>query len=319
MVRPLTGSHIWDPEGANSHPRLLSLIDRARLSPALPTAVVYPCEQSSLHAAVQAAQLGLVSAVYYGPEKKIRELAHRLNITLVGDVIDTGDAPSAAARRAVADAVSGRIRALMKGSLHTDELLTAVVARDSGLRGESRITHTFVFDVPRYDKLLAVSDAVINIAPDVRTKADAIVNACHMLRALEIPHPRIAIAAAVETINPAIAATLDAQELVALARAGRFGNAIVEGPMGLDVAVSGRAAQIKGLQSQVAGRPDLVVVPDLNAGNILYKSLVYMAGAECAGVVQGARLPVILTSRADSAFSRLASCALASILSAKAT
>ena len=319
MVRPLTGSHIWDPEGANSHPRLLSLIDRARLSPALPTAVVYPCEQSSLHAAVQAAQLGLVSAVYYGPEKKIRELAHRLNITLVGDVIDTGDAPSAAARRAVADAVSGRIRALMKGSLHTDELLTAVVARDSGLRGESRITHTFVFDVPRYDKLLAVSDAVFNIAPDVRTKADAIVNACHMLRALEIPHPRIAIAAAVETINPAIAATLDAQELVALARAGRFGNAIVEGPMGLDVAVSGRAAQIKGLQSQVAGRPDLVVVPDLNAGNILYKSLVYMAGAECAGVVQGARLPVILTSRADSAFSRLASCALASILSAKAT
>lgn len=268
---------------------------------------------------MQAAQLGLVSAVYYGPEKKIRELAHRLNITLVGDVIDTGDAPSAAARRAVADAVSGRIRALMKGSLHTDELLTAVVARDSGLRGESRITHTFVFDVPRYDKLLAVSDAVINIAPDVRTKADAIVNACHMLRALEIPQPRIAIAAAVETINPAIAATLDAQELVALARAGRFGNAIVEGPMGLDVAVSGRAAQIKGLQSQVAGRPDLVVVPDLNAGNILYKSLVYMAGAECAGVVQGARLPVILTSRADSAFSRLASCALASILSAKAT
>lgn len=268
---------------------------------------------------MQAAQLGLVSAVYYGPEKKIRELAHRLNITLVGDVVDTGDVPSAAARRAVADAVSGRTRALMKGSLHTDELLTAVVARDSGLRGESRITHTFVFDVPRYDKLLAVSDAVINIAPDVRTKADAIINACHMLRALEIPQPRIAIAAAVETINPAIAATLDAQELVALARAGRFGNAIVEGPMGLDVAVSGRAAQIKGLQSQVAGRPDLVVVPDLNAGNILYKSLVYMAGAECAGVVQGARLPVILTSRADSAFSRLASCALASVLSAKAT
>lgn len=318
MVRPLTGSDAWNPEQATGHPRLLSLIDRARSSPALPTAIVFPCEQSSLRAAAQAVQLGLVSAVYYGPEKKIRELADRLNITLVGDLVNTGDEPSAAARHAVADAVRGRTRALMKGSLHTDELLSAVVARESGLRGESRITHTFIFDVPRYDRLLAVSDAVINIAPDVRTKADAIINACHMLRALEIPQPRIAIAAAVETINPAIAATLDAQELVALARAGKFGDAIVEGPMGLDVAISARAAQIKGVQSLVAGRPDLVVVPDLNAGNILYKSLVYMAGAECAGVVQGAKLPVILTSRADSAFSRLASCALASILSAKA-
>jgi phosphotransacetylase len=298
---------------------LLSLIDRARLLPALPTAVVFPCEQSSLRAAVQAAQQGLISAVYYGPEDKIRELAEQLGIGLVGDVVDTGDSPLAAASQAVADAVRGRTRALMKGSLHTDELLTAVVARESGLRGDSRITHTFVFDIPRYDKLLAVSDAVINISPDVRTKADAIVNACQMLRALDIRQPKIAIAAAVETINPAIAATLDAQAIVAMARQGRFGDALVEGPMGLDVAISWRAAQIKGLQSEVAGRPDLVVVPDLNAGNILYKSLVYMAGAECAGVVQGARLPVILTSRADSAFSRLASCALASILAAKGT
>lgn len=315
----MTGSSIAGVAGIGGHPRLQSLIDRARALPALPTAVVFPCEQSSLQAAVQAAHHGLISAVYYGPETKIRELADRLNITLVGDFIDTGETPLSAARQAVADAVRGRTRALMKGSLHTDELLTAVVARDAGLRGASRITHTFVFDIPRYDRLLALSDAVINIAPDVRTKADAIVNACQMLRALDVPRPRVAIAAAVETVNPAIAATLDAQELVALARAGSFGDAVVEGPMGLDVAMSGRAAQIKGLQSEVAGRPDLVLVPDLNAGNILYKSLVYMAGAECAGVVQGAKLPVILTSRADSAFSRMASCALASILVEKGT
>jgi phosphotransacetylase len=268
---------------------------------------------------VQAVQAGLISAVYYGPEKRIRDLAERLNAALVGEFVDTGDAPGAAARAAVADAVRGRTRALMKGSLHTDELLSAVVARDSGLRGESRITHTFVFDMPRYDKLLAVSDAVINIAPDVRTKSDAIFNACELLRALQVEQPRVAIVAAVESINPAIAVTVDAQALVELARTGRFGHALVEGPMGFDVAMSGRAAQIKGIASQVAGSPDLIVVPELNAGNILYKSLVYMAGAECAGVVQGAKLPVILTSRADSAFSRLASCALASVAAAETT
>ena len=260
--------------------------------------------------------MGVIAPVYYGPEQKIRDLAAHLQISLGGDVIDTGENPAQAARQAVVEAVRGRSRALMKGSLHTDEILSAVVARDGGLRGDSRITHTFVFDLPRYDRLLALTDAVINISPDVRTKADAIGNACALMRALGVERPRVAIVAAVETVNPGIAATLHAQALVEIAGEGRFGDAIVEGPMGFDVAVSEVAANMKGLQSRVAGRPDIIVAPDLNAGNILYKSLVYMAGAECAGVVQGARLPIILTSRADSAFSRVASCALASLLSA---
>jgi len=297
-----------------THPRLAALIAQAQSTAALATAVVFPCEASSLQSAVQAAELGLITPVYYGPEQRILDLAKQLRITLVGEVIDTGESPVTAAQTAVADARHGYTRALMKGSLHTDELLSAVVARDSGLRASSRITHTFVFDIPRYSKLVAITDAVINIAPDVRTKADAIANACVMLQALGVQQPRVAIAAAVETVNPAIAATLDAEALVALALEGRFGDAHVEGPMGFDVAISAQAAVTKGLQSNVAGQPDLIVVPDLNAGNILYKSLVYMAGAECAGVVQGARLPIILTSRADSAFSRIASCALANLL-----
>jgi len=283
----------------------------------LATAVVFPCEESSLRSAVQAAEMGLIAPVYYGPERKIRDLADHLQISLVGDLIDTGDAPRQAARRAVAEAGGGRTRALMKGSLHTDEILSAVVGRESGLRGDSRITHTFVFDMPHHGRLLALTDAVINIAPDIRTKADAIANACALMRLLNVEQPHVAIVAAVETINPAIGATLDAQALVALAGEGRFGNAIVDGPMGFDIAISEAAAKVKGLQSRVAGRPDLIVAPDLNAGNILYKSLVYMAGAECAGVVQGARLPIILTSRADSAFSRIASCALANLLAAR--
>lgn len=280
-------------------------------------AVVFPCEASALRAAVHAADIGLLDPVYYGPEHVIRALADQLQITLRGAVVDTGDSPASAAQKAVADAARGRTHALMKGSLHSDELLSAVLARDSGLRGESRVTHTFAFDIPGHPKLLAVTDAVINIAPDVQTKTDAVTNACNLLRALGVERPHVAVVAAVETVNPAIPATLDAEILAKLASQGRFGNAVVEGPMGFDVAVSANAAKTKGLSSNVAGRPDLIVVPDLNAGNILYKSLVYMAGAECAGLVQGATLPVILTSRADSAFSRIASCALASLWAAR--
>ena len=218
-----------------------------------------------------------------------------------------------AARIAVADAASGRVAVLMKGSLHTDELLGAVVARDSGLRGLGRLTHTFVFDLPRYHKLLALTDAVVNISPDLPTKAESLTHAIELMRKLGVVAPKVAILAAVETVNASIPATLDARTLTEWGASGRFGVATVDGPLGFDNAISAHAAATKGIVSAVAGDPDILLVPDLNAGNILYKSFVYIGGGECAGVVQGGRVPIVITSRADSLFSRVASCALAQI------
>ena len=300
-------------ESALSHPKLFALIERARLLPPLVTAIVYPKDELSLRAAIEATQLGLIEPLFYGPEDSLRALAEQLNVSLPGVCIDTGTLAAHAADAAVRDALGGRIQALMKGSLHTDELLGAVVARESGLRGSSRITHTFVFDLPRYPKLLALTDAVVNIEPDVHTKADAIQSAVRLLVQLGIDAPKVAILAAVETVSARIPATLAAQALVALAKRGRFGAARVDGPLGFDNAISASAAAAKGIVSVVVGAPDLLVVPDLNSGNMLYKSFIYIGGGECAGIVQGARVPIILTSRSDSSFSRIASCALASI------
>ena len=311
-VKRSTGSDV-ETDYRITHPKLSALIERAILLPPLVTAVVYANDALSLQAAIAAARAGLIEPVFYGCEARIRALAEKLNLPLLGRIEETGESPVEAARRAVKDAADNRVAALMKGSLHTDELMAAVVARDSGLRGETRITHTFVFDLPRYAKLIALTDAVINIAPDVRTKADAITNALRLLVQLGIQMPKVAILAAVETVHERIPATIDAQALVALALSGRFGSAMVEGPFGFDNAISATAAAAKGIVSAVAGCPDLLVVPDLNSGNMLYKSFVYVGGGECAGIVQGARVPIILTSRADSQFSRIASCALASI------
>ena len=206
----------------------------------------------------------------------------------------------------------GAVAALMKGSLHTDELMSAVVARDTGLRGERRISHAFVFDLPRYHKLIALADCVVNIAPNLATKRDILGNAAALLqRALGIERPKVGIVAAVETVNPQIPATLDAQALVEMARQGAWPGAIVEGPFGFDNAFSAEAARVKKIESEVAGDADLLLVPDLNAGNMLYKSFVYVGGGDCAGLVLGARVPVVLTSRADSLAARLASVALA--------
>ena len=216
-----------------------------------------------------------------------------------------------AARRACALARSGTEQVLMKGSLHTDDLMGAVVNKDAGLRGSTRISHAFVFDLPRYPKLLALADCVVNIAPDLKTKKDILGNAVALLQALGIAHPKVGIVTAVETVNPAIAATLDARDLVAMAQAGAWPGAIVEGPLGFDNAISAEAARIKKMDSQVAGDADLLVVPDLNAGNMLYKSFNYIGGGDCAGLVLGAAVPIVLTSRADSLQSRLASVALA--------
>lgn len=312
MTGSVSGSALAG-EYRSSHPRLIALVERARLLPALTTAVVFPHDTASLRAAIDATQAGLISPVFYGSERRIRALCEQANLSLPGVTRDTGESAQDAARDAVADAGSGRVQALMKGSLHSDELLAPVVARASPLRRTGRITHTFVFDLPRYHKLLAVTDSVINIAPDVRTKADAITNALQLLRALGVEVPKVAIIAAVETVNTQIPATMDAAALVAMAREGHFGASMIEGPLGLDNAFSAAAALAKGIVSNVAGDPDLLVVPDLNSGNLLYKSFVYVGGGECAGLVQGARVPIILTSRADSQFSRVASCALACI------
>jgi phosphate acetyltransferase len=241
-----------------------------------------------------------------------RSNATRLAVAMF-DVCDTGADLKKAATAAVHACAFGEHSALMKGSLHTDELMNAALASENGLRCEQRMTHTFVFDIPRYHKLLAITDAVVNISPDLLTKKQALMSAIGLMRRIGVATPKIAILAAVETVNTAMAATVDAAALVALGEAGQFGDAVVEGPFGFDNAISAAAAAIKGMRSHVAGEPDVLLMPDLNAGNILYKSLVYLAGAECAGLVLGAKVPIILTSRADSGFSRLASCALASL------
>jgi phosphate acetyltransferase/phosphate butyryltransferase len=226
------------------------------------------------------------------------------------EMIATEAGGPAAARRATALAREGAVAMLMKGSLHTDELMSAVVAKADGLRGEGRITHAFVFDLPRYPKLLALADCVVNIAPDLKTKHHIVGNAVQLLQRLGIAEPKVGVVTAVESVNPAIPATLDAQALVRSAAEGHWPGAIVEGPFGFDNAFSAEAARIKKMDSRVAGDADLLIMPDLNAGNMLYKSFVYVAGGDCAGLVLGAKVPIVLTSRADSAQARLASVAL---------
>jgi phosphate acetyltransferase/phosphate butyryltransferase len=228
------------------------------------------------------------------------------------EIVATGDDPKEAAARAVALARQGAAMAVMKGSLHTDELLGAIAHHRTGLlaRG-TRLSHVFVFDLPRYHKLLALADCVVNVAPKLRIKHDIVANALPLLRRLDVSAPKVAVVAAVETVMETIPATVDAQALVEAGQRGEFGNARVEGPFGFDNAFSAEAARIKGLASEVAGDADLMLMPDLNAGNMLYKSFVYAGGAECAGLLLGVQAPVILISRADSQLARLASVALA--------
>jgi phosphate acetyltransferase/phosphate butyryltransferase len=305
---------------APAHPRLAALLARARERAAaspLPVGLVYPCDALAMEAALQMQAAGIARPLLIGPQAALARAADAAGADLRQfEVLVTGAAPAEAALRATALAREGALGALMKGSLHTDELMSAVVNRDTGLRGATRISHAFVFDLPRYPKLLALADCVVNIAPNLQTKADILGNAIGLLQALGIAAPKVAIVAAVETVNPAIPATLDAQALVEMARQGRWPDAIVEGPFGFDNAISAEAARIKGMSSRVAGDADLLLVPDLNAGNMLYKSFNYIGGGDCAGLVLGARVPIVLTSRADSLQSRLASVALAVLAAA---
>jgi phosphotransacetylase len=290
------------------------LIARATSKPPVRTAIVWPCDEVSLGGAIQACKDKLIVPVLVGAEAEIRSLAGTMQLDLDSIRIVDIDNNHTAAVRAVEMARKGEVQMLMKGSLHTDVLMSAVVSREGGLRTGRRISHVFAMDVPSYHKTLYVTDAAINIQPDLETKMDILRNAIDMMLTLEVEKPKVAILSAVESVNPAIPSTLDAAALCKMADRGQIAGAIVDGPLAFDNAISLDAARIKKITSPVAGDPDLLMVPNLEAGNILFKQLQYLAGALAAGVVIGAKVPIVLTSRADGELARMASCALGVLL-----
>ena len=294
--------------------RYRGLIARATSKPAVRTAIVWPCDEVSLGGAIQAFKDKLIVPVLVGSEAKIRSVAEALQLDLEGIQIVPTDDSRTAAQRGVELARKGEVQMLMKGSLHTDELMGVVVSREGGMRTGRRISHVFALDVPSYHKTLFVTDAAVNIQPDLETKIDILQNAIDMMLTLEIAQPKVAILSAVESVNPAIPSTLDAAALCKMVDRGQITGAIVDGPLAFDNAISSDAARIKKIESPVAGDPDLLMVPNLEAGNILFKELQYLAGALAAGVVVGAKVPIVLTSRADGELARMASCALGVLL-----
>jgi phosphotransacetylase len=290
------------------------LLERCKTLEAVPTAVAHPCEESALISAVEAAQAGLISPILVGPAAKIEETAKSAKVELGNlEIVDAAHSIDSA-KKAVELVKAGRAEVLMKGSLHSDELLSAIVSRDGGLRTGRRISHVFVMDVPTYHKVLMVTDAAINIAPTLEDKVDIVQNAIDLAISLGLEKPKVAILAAVEVVNSKMPATLDAAALCKMAERGQIKGGILDGPLAFDNAISSRAAQTKGIKSPVAGDPDILLAPDLEAGNILAKQLSFLANADSAGMVLGAKVPVILTSRADSVRSRIASCAVAKLV-----
>ncbi len=289
------------------------LVAFAATLPPTPTAVAHPCDHDSLSAVVEAARLKLIAPILVGPRAKIEAAALEGKLDL--DDLPIVDVPHshAAAECAVQLVHEGRAQALMKGSLHTDELMGAVVAR-TGLRTERRVSHCFIMDVPGHDDPLIITDAAVNISPTLDEKRDIVQNAIDLARALRFPDARVAILSAMETVNSKVPSTLDAAALCKMSDRGQIKGGILDGPLALDNAISAEAAKIKGIESPVAGRANVLVVPDLEAGNMLAKSLTFLAGADAAGIVLGAKVPIILTSRADSLLTRLASCAVASMV-----
>jgi phosphate acetyltransferase len=287
------------------------LLEKCKSLAAIPTAVAHPCEESALLGALEAGQKGLIEPILVGPEAKIREIATKARADLGKvPIVDTPHSHASAAR-AVELVRQGKAELLMKGSLHTDELLGAVVARETGLRAGRRISHVFIMDVPTYHKVLLVTDAAISIAPTLEDKVDICQNAIDLAVSLGLAQPKVAILAAVETVTSKMPATIDAAALCKMAERKQITGALLDGPLAFDNAISKDAAQTKGIRSEVAGDPDILLAPDLEAGNILAKQLSFLANADSAGLVLGARVPIILTSRADSVRSRIASCAVA--------
>jgi phosphate acetyltransferase len=297
-----------------AHEKYQRLIAAATAAGAVSTAVAHPCDEVSLKGAVDAARLHLIDPILVGPVARIKEVAGRYGIDIGGlrlvDALHSHDS----ALKAVELVRNGEAAALMKGSLHTDELMGAVVAREGGIRTSRRISHCFIMDVPGHPDPLIITDAAVNIAPTLEEKIDIVQNAIDLATALKLPQVRVAVLSAMETVNPKVPSSLEAAALSKMAERGQITGAAVDGPLALDNAISEEAAATKQIVSPVAGRANVLLVPDLEAGNMLAKALTFLAGADSAGVVLGARVPIILTSRADSLTARLASCAVAALI-----
>jgi phosphate acetyltransferase len=306
-VDPLVGHpadyHVFD-----------KFITRCKALPAITTAVVWPLSEVALKGAVEAAAAGLIEPTLIGPEAAMKALAAKIGVDISKFPVVEAETEAQAATAAVAMCRAGNAQALMKGSLHTDDLLKPAMERDTGLRTARRISHVFIMDTPAYARTLLITDAAINITPELEDKVDIVQNAIDLAQALGIPEPKVALLSAIETVNPKIKSTLDAAALCKMADRGQITGGILDGPLAFDTAVSEKAAAIKKLVSPVTGQADILVVPDLESGNMLAKQLEYLGGAQLAGIVLGARVPTILTSRADSAETRLVSCAVAVLL-----
>jgi phosphate acetyltransferase len=294
-----------------SHAKYERLIARAKQVPAATTIVVHPCDETSLRGAIDAAGSGIIAPILVGPVKKLAAVADKFRIDISGvEKVDTPHSDAAAAK-AVQLIHEGKGELLMKGSLHTDELMRAVTASAHGLRTARRISHVFVMDVPTYLETLFITDAAINIFPDLDAKRDIVQNAIDLHTQVGLGTPRVALLSAVETVTLKIPSTIDAAALCKMADRGQITGGILDGPLAFDNAVDPESAKIKGIKSEVAGRAQILVVPDLEAGNMLAKNLTFLSKADAAGIVLGARVPIILTSRADTVRTRMASCAVA--------
>ncbi|HEY6133693.1 MAG TPA: bifunctional enoyl-CoA hydratase/phosphate acetyltransferase [Rubrivivax sp.] len=296
------------------HDKYERLITLARALTPLPCAVAHPCDESSLRGALEAAQMGLIKPILVGPKARIAAIAAQFKIDI--SAFEAVDAPHSegSAEIAVRLAREGKAEMVMKGSLHSDELMAAVVKRETGLRTSRRVSHCFVMDVPAIDRVVIVTDAAVNIFPTLEDKVHIVQNAIDLAHALGMEQPKVAILSAMETVNPKVPSTIEAAALCKMADRGQITGGLLDGPLALDNAIDLAAAKIKKINSPVAGQADILVVPDLEAGNMLAKSLSFMADADAAGIVLGARVPVILTSRADSLTTRLASCAVAALV-----
>jgi phosphate acetyltransferase len=295
------------------HAKYDRLIAAAREIRAVPTAVAHPCDESSLKGALDAGAAGMIQPILVGPEGKIRGVAEKLGVDIgAAEIVDVPHSHAAAAK-AVELVRTGHAQLIMKGSLHSDELLAEIARRETGLRTERRISHVFIMDVPTYPRTLFITDAAVNIFPDLEAKRDIVQNAVDLHVGLGLGAPKVAILSAVETVTPKIPSTIDAAALCKMADRGQIVGAELDGPLAFDNAISPEAARIKGIRSAVAGQAQILIVPDLEAGNMLAKNLTFLSNADAAGIVLGARVPIILTSRADQVRARMASCAVAAL------
>ena len=302
------------PEAAEEHAKYQRLVSAAQTRSTIGCAVAHPCDDVSLQGAVEAARLHLIDPILVGPADRIRRIADDAGLDIGAfDLVGSEHSHDSAAK-AVELVTAGQVEALMKGSLHTDELMGAVVSRQAGIRTARRISHCFIMDVPNHPEALIITDAAVNIAPTLDDKVDIVQNAIDLAHAMGVPEVRVAILSAMETVNAKVPSTVEAAALCKMAERGQITGALLDGPLALDNAISPEAAAIKRISSPVAGRANVLVVPDLEAGNLLSRQMAVLVGADAAGIVLGAKVPIMLTSRADSVLARLASCAVASLV-----